>query len=177
MNQLQAFGAEIRADIAAIIRHVPPPLPPTVPLDGAGHFATPYVPPHRRLDETAPPATPKGLPVQGRVSGVFGAPLKNHTHKGEDFAAPTGSVVIATADGDCVGAEVHQGYGNLVAIAHGRRVVTRYAHLSVMLVRPGEHVTRGQVIGLVGSTGHSTGPHLHYEVLVDNHFTDPKAYL
>lgn len=85
-------------------------------------------------------------------------------HEGLDFAASTGTDVYATADGKVTIAGHQAGYGNCIDIDHGYNYLTRYAHLSRVLVSPGEEVKRGQLIGKVGSTGKSTGPHLHYEV-------------
>jgi hypothetical protein len=86
-------------------------------------------------------------------------------HEGIDFTAPTGSNVYATGDGVVVRAERGRGYGNIIEIAHGHGYRTRYAHLSKFDCRAGQRVSRGERIGFVGSTGLSSGPHLHYEVL------------
>ena len=85
-------------------------------------------------------------------------------HAGLDFAAKTGTPVFATADGKVTEAGRQSGYGNCIDISHGYNYLTRYAHLSEVLVKPGQEVKRGEMIGRVGSTGKSTGPHLHYEV-------------
>src|SRR5690606_26893528 len=87
-------------------------------------------------------------------------------HKGVDLAQPTGTPVYATADGVVSKAERFSSYGNYIAIEHGGDLQTRYAHLSGYAVSAGEQVTKGQLIGYVGSTGRSTGPHLHYEVRI-----------
>ena len=90
---------------------------------------------------------------------------KSHKfHAGLDFAADMGTQVFATADGKVAFADQKSGYGNCIDIDHGYNYTTRYAHLSKILVAPGATVKRGELIGLVGSTGKSTGPHLHYEV-------------
>ena len=96
-----------------------------------------------------------------RVDPIYGA---SKFHEGLDFAASTGTDVFATGDGKVMVAGREKGYGNCVDISHGYNYLTRYAHLSEVLVKPGEEVKRGQLIGKVGSTGKSTGPHLHYEV-------------
>ncbi len=85
-------------------------------------------------------------------------------HSGVDLAAPAGSPVYATASGVVSFANWNGGYGQLVVVDHGNQIQTRFAHLSRLLVAPGQRVSKGQVVGLVGSTGRSTGPHLHYEI-------------
>ena len=96
-----------------------------------------------------------------RVDPIYGA---SKFHEGLDFAASTGTDVFATADGVVAAAGHQVGYGNCVDINHGYNYVTRYAHLSNINVKTGDEVKRGQLIGKVGSSGKSTGPHLHYEV-------------
>lgn len=96
-----------------------------------------------------------------RVDPIYGA---SKFHEGLDFAASKGTDVFATGDGIVKVAGREAGYGNCVDIDHGYNYLTRYAHLSEIMVRPGEEIKRGQLIGKVGSTGKSTGPHLHYEV-------------
>lgn len=99
-------------------------------------------------------------------------------HPGIDLAAPIGTPIHATADGTIVAAGWNNGgYGNMVEIDHGKGIHTRYGHMSRVLVTDGEHVTRGQVIGLVGSTGHSTGAHCHYEVRIDNKPVNPIPFM
>lgn len=85
-------------------------------------------------------------------------------HEGLDFSAPVGTPVYATADGTVRSSAWQSAYGNMVEIDHGFNYTTRYAHLSKLIARPGQQVKRGDLIGLVGNTGKSTGPHLHYEV-------------
>ncbi len=98
-------------------------------------------------------------------------------HAGVDIPGPVGTPVYATADGTVDRAERAGGYGNLVELDHGKGIQTRYGHLSRILVAPGAHVTRGQLIALMGSTGRSTGPHLHYEVRMDGHAVNPAPFL
>ena len=98
-------------------------------------------------------------------------------HAGVDIPGPTGTPVYATADGVVDRAERAGGYGNLVELDHGKGIQTRYGHLSRMLVAPGTHVMRGQLIALMGSTGRSTGPHLHYEVRMDGKAVNPAPFL
>jgi len=98
-------------------------------------------------------------------------------HAGVDIPGPRGTPVYATADGVVERSGRYGGYGNLVEINHGRGIETRYGHLSKLLVEPNTRVRRGQLIGLMGSTGRSTGPHLHYEVRVDGHAVNPVPFL
>lgn len=97
-------------------------------------------------------------------------------HEGLDFAAATGTPVFATADAKVEVAERKGGYGNCIDLDHGYNYKTRYAHLSQILVRPGQEVKRGEMIGKVGSTGKSTGSHLHYEVLFKGEPQNPVNY-
>lgn len=97
-------------------------------------------------------------------------------HAGLDFAAKAGTPVFATADGRVTEADRKGGFGNCIDIAHGYNYVTRYAHLSEILVKTGQEVKRGEMIGKVGSTGKSTGSHLHYEVLFKNEPQNPVNY-
>jgi murein DD-endopeptidase MepM/ murein hydrolase activator NlpD len=98
-------------------------------------------------------------------------------HAGVDIPGPTGTPIYATADGVVSHAGRQGGYGNLVEINHGKGIATRYGHLSKILVADNTRVKRGQLIALMGSTGRSTGPHLHYEVRIDNHAVNPVPFL
>lgn len=98
-------------------------------------------------------------------------------HTGVDIPGPVGTPIYATADGVVDRAERAGGYGNLVEINHGEGIQTRYGHLSQILVSDYQHVKRGQLIALMGSTGRSTGPHLHYEVRIDGHAVNPMPFL
>ncbi len=109
-----------------------------------------------------------------RVSPFSGEPVK---HLGVDIGAAEGSAVVATADGFVVDVGASESYGKMLMIDHGYGVKTRYAHNSKIFVKKGQYVNRGQKISAVGSTGHSTGPHLHYEVLVDKKARNPEAFL
>lgn len=102
-------------------------------------------------------------PVTGRIA----------PHKGVDFAVPIGTPVLAVGDGEVVQAKRSAGAGNYVAIRHGRQYMTRYMHMKKLLVKPGDKVKRGDRIGLSGSTGRSTGPHLHYEIWINNQAVNP----
>jgi murein DD-endopeptidase MepM/ murein hydrolase activator NlpD len=126
------------------------------------------------------PDAPLSLPVDGRITSHFGLradPLGKgeRRHAGIDIAAPVGTPVKAMAAGTVVFSGSAGGYGNLVAIDHGNGVTTRYAHNRALLVSVGQRVTLGQEIAQVGSTGRSTGPHLHFEVLRDGQAVDPLA--
>jgi murein DD-endopeptidase MepM/ murein hydrolase activator NlpD len=99
-------------------------------------------------------------------------------HAGIDLAGPVGTPIYATADGTVQEAGFNSGgYGNLVKVDHGRGIETRYGHLSAFSVRPGERVKRGQIIGRMGSTGRSTGSHLHYEVRIDGRAVNPIPFM
>ncbi len=98
-------------------------------------------------------------------------------HEGLDFTARTGTPIRAAADGIVTRASKTAAYGNLVKLNHGAGLETRYAHASKLLVKAGERVVKGQKIALVGSTGRSTGPHLHYEIRLNGHALDPRKYL
>jgi len=125
---------------------------------------------------------PSLWPVEGVVTSSFGErqdPFNGEGafHAGLDISAPSGTVVRATGDGLVDSAEVTNGYGREVIIDHGHGVRTVYGHLSGMIVLAGQHVVRGQIIGYVGQTGRSTGPHLHYEVRINNTPVNPHKYL
>lgn len=98
-------------------------------------------------------------------------------HEGLDFTANTGTNIRAAADGIVSSAERTPDYGNIVKIDHGSGLETRYAHASKLLVKAGERVVKGQVVAQVGSTGRSTGPHLHYEIRLNGNPLDPRQYL
>lgn len=127
-------------------------------------------------------ATPTIKPTNGYYSSRFGYRIHPITHKpllhaGIDIAAPYGSVVRAPAEGLVTYAAYERGYGYLVSIDHGFGVVTRFAHNSKIVVKEGQRVRRGEPISMVGSTGHSTGPHVHYEVRVQGFPVDPANYI
>jgi len=94
-----------------------------------------------------------------------------------DISAPIGEAVIAPADGVVTFADFMNGYGRAMAIDHGHGITTRYGHLSGFAVTEGQHVHRGETIAYVGSSGRSTGPHLHYEVRINNTPVNPHKYL
>ena len=102
---------------------------------------------------------------------------KRANHNGIDLAAPTGTPIYATADGVIERANYFGSYGNYIQIGHGNEIETRYAHLSRIIVSDGQQVRKGDLIGFVGSTGRSTGPHLHYEVRIDGRPVDPRPFM
>ncbi len=126
---------------------------------------------------------PTQQPVQtGHLGSAFGWRIDPFTgrsalHTGLDFQAEPGTAILAAAGGVVVAQEVHPAYGNMVEIDHGNNLVTRYAHASRVWVKLGDLVKRGQKIADVGTTGRSTGPHLHFEVMVQGVPQDPQKFL
>ena len=102
---------------------------------------------------------------------------RNAFHEGIDFPSPTGTPIVAAAGGVVIAAEYHSQYGNMLEIDHGNDIVTRYAHASKLLMKVGDIVKRGQQVAYIGSTGRSTGAHLHFEVLVKGIQQDPHKFL
>jgi murein DD-endopeptidase MepM/ murein hydrolase activator NlpD len=125
--------------------------------------------------------TPSIRPVRGWISSGYGyrrSPFtgKREFHRGLDIVNRKGTPVVATADGRVKFAGHNGGYGNLVVIDHGMGVESKYGHLYRIEVKVGDKVIRGQEIGVLGNTGRSTGPHLHYEIVVNKHTVDPRRY-
>ena len=126
---------------------------------------------------------PAGRPVmQGWISSYFGRRAdpftgRNAFHRGIDFAGPAGSQVVSVASGVVTFSKDRFGYGRTVEINHGNGYVTRYAHNQRALVKVGDTVQKGQSIALIGSTGRSTGPHLHFEVLRNGRAVDPMSFV
>jgi len=132
-----------------------------------------------RLDSLVIPSI---KPVDGPIGSGFGFrtdPITGRAalHTGLDFPSPVGTGISAAAGGVVSWVGVDPAYGNMIDIDHGNGLVTRYAHTSKILVRDGEVVRRGQQIALVGNTGRSTGPHLHFEVLIDGVRQNPQRFL
>jgi murein DD-endopeptidase MepM/ murein hydrolase activator NlpD len=127
-------------------------------------------------------STPSIVPVRGVLTDGFGGRSDPFTgesgqHNAIDISSAVGQPVRAPADGIVVKAEWANGYGNVIYVSHGYGYSTRYGHLSSFAARPGQRVKRGDIIGHVGSTGRSTGPHLHYEVRVNNNPVNPLEYI
>lgn len=169
-NQLQEESARVAAELRAAAARKPASAGPAnggnLPVVSAGAFLT--------------------MPVRGRKTSNFGRrfhPLFHYwrLHTGMDIGAGMGQPIVAAADGEVVRAGYSGGSGNYTCIYNGRyqgdAISTCYAHQSQILVRPGQQVRRGQLIGRVGSTGNSTGPHLHFEVRLDGNPVDPAKWL
>jgi murein DD-endopeptidase MepM/ murein hydrolase activator NlpD len=127
-------------------------------------------------------AAPNLWPVEGQVTGSFGERIdpfngEGAFHSGVDIGSSYGSPIIAPADGVVTFTDMLGGYGRAIMIDHGNGISTRYGHLSGFAVTAGQHVHRGDVIGYVGASGRSTGPHLHYEVRINDTPVNPYKYL
>lgn len=148
-------------------------------LDG-GNGASAQAP----LVRSSSVSIPTLMPITSSRAMSSGFGLRSHpiygglrAHKGVDLPAPTGTPIRASADGVVGKAERFGGYGLYVQLEHGGALETRYGHMSRIAVAEGQHVHKGDVIGYVGSTGHSTGPHLHYEVRVSGQAVNPLPYM
>lgn len=127
-------------------------------------------------------ATPSIWPTEGWVSSGFGARVSPFTgqrdfHKGLDISGRIGTPIYATAKGTISFAGTDGGYGRAITLSHGSGLVTRYAHLHRLAVKKGQKVTRGELIGYMGNSGRSTGPHLHYEVRLNGVCVNPTRYI
>lgn len=140
----------------------------------------------RRLEqlEQGVAAIPSARPLRDDVNftsgyGVRSDPFRGRAamHAGVDLAGPLGTPIYATADGVVNRSEYSGAYGNLVEINHGQGIQTRYGHMSRLVARSGQRVTRGELIGYMGSTGRSTGSHLHYEVRIDGRAVNPIPFM
>ena len=130
------------------------------------------------VSDDAAHTVPSIWPAAGYVSSPYGLRFDGtEFHQGIDIAAEMGTPIVATADGVVTAAGWNGGYGNMVDVDHGGGIVTRYGHASALAVTVGQQVRRGEVIAYIGSTGHSTGPHVHYEVRVDGQPVNPAGYL
>ena len=180
----RAAAAHAAAQAAArgqAARSSPSPAPPVPPV--------PPVPSAQQPDAQALPAPASApgtggfvMPVQGSFSSGFGPRVDPLTgvqgfHPGQDIAAPTGTPIVAATSGQVAYAGWEQGYGNFTCIDRGDGLATCYGHQSAILVSVGQSVQAGQLIGRVGTTGWSTGPHLHFEVRLDGTPVDPVPYL
>lgn len=128
-------------------------------------------------------STPVDWPCKGPVTSYFGyrknpfGGARSEFHRGLDIAGPTGTPITAPADGEVVSVEWNSGYGLILVLNHGYGVVTRYAHLSEAFVEAGMKVKKGQKVCAMGSSGRVTGPHLHYEVIVNGIPVNPMRYI
>ena len=131
------------------------------------------------VEASLPTLMPVNYPYLSSSFGWRRHPISGRhvMHEGLDFAAPKGTPIHAASGGVVTAAGYKSGYGNMVEIYHGNDLVTRYAHASKLKVKAGDIVERGQEIAAVGSTGHSTGPHLHFEVRMAGHPLDPVLFL
>jgi murein DD-endopeptidase MepM/ murein hydrolase activator NlpD len=129
--------------------------------------------------DTLPNASPVNAPFNSSSYGWRVDPFLGVRafHEGLDFSADIGQPIKATAAGIVIATEVTPEYGNIVRISHGSGLETRYAHASKLLVKEGDRIKKNQVIALVGNTGRSTGPHLHYEIRMNGESLDPRKYL
>lgn len=169
LDEADAAEEALRAEIRALTGSASTPAPqagsastPAPVRDGGGRFCWP-------TPSTTYITSPFGTrfhPVQKR----------NKTHTGIDIGAGHGASIVAAESGTVLRAGWNSGYGNYVVIDHGSGVQTLYGHCSALTVKTGQSVSRGQQIALVGSTGVSTGPHLHFEVLINGSYTDPMSY-
>ncbi|MEO8435024.1 MAG: peptidoglycan DD-metalloendopeptidase family protein [Pyrinomonadaceae bacterium] len=163
---------------------------PAFPVDSAGLAALDNKTSHleqqmRKYEEALRERgmTPSLQPVDGRLESGFGGrgnPFGGSSfefHTGQDIDAPWGAPVVAAATGRVIIAGWQHGYGQVVYIDHGSGLTTRYGHLSQIAVKVGQNILRGENLGRVGSTGRSTGPHLHYEVRINETPVDPLPYL
>jgi murein DD-endopeptidase MepM/ murein hydrolase activator NlpD len=136
-----------------------------------------------RAEQLRLATVPAGLPVLGYQTAGFGIRRNpfgeggNEFHEGMDIAVEFGTPVSSTADGVVIWAGPYSGYGNLVAIYHTNGITSRYGHLSRISVQQGQRIKRGDQIGYAGSTGRSTGPHVHYELRVNDQPVDPMGYM
>lgn len=119
------------------------------------------------------------LPVSGRITSRYGesSRLRKSTHTGLDIACDTGTDIKAVADGTVIFAEYNGSYGNLIKLDHGNGIETWYAHCSKLLAKVGQSIKAGDSIAKVGTTGNSTGPHLHLEIRIDGNPINPQNYL
>lgn len=119
------------------------------------------------------------VPTSGVITSRFGAveSVRSGAHSGLDIGAPTGTPIYTVADGTVTFSGVYGGYGNLVIISHGNGVETYYGHCSALYVSEGQYVSAGENIAAVGSTGNSTGPHLHFEIRSNGQLLNPEEYI
>jgi murein DD-endopeptidase MepM/ murein hydrolase activator NlpD len=184
-------GVEDNAQIASINQELRAEGGPARPIDSAATLAvleakTALLEREVRIYERVVllrGTAPSLWPVVGKLETGVGGRHNPFTgrgweyHEGQDIDAAYGTPVLAAANGTVTIAQYQRGYGNVVYVDHGNGLSTRYGHLSEIEVKAGQSVTRGATLGKVGSTGRSTGPHLHYEVRVNNQPVNPREYL
>ena len=127
-------------------------------------------------------SVPSIAPVNGWVTSGFGKRISPFTgestmHQGLDLASPVGTAIFAPADGVVIFSGAKEGFGNFVMVAHGYGIVTRYGHNAENLVQVGQRVGRGEQIATVGMTGQTTGPHLHYEIVLNGLVVNPQRFI
>lgn len=127
-------------------------------------------------------SVPSISPVDGWVTSGFGGRISPFTgarsiHQGIDIAAPTGTPILAPADGVVIFTGQKEGFGNFIMIAHGYGIVTRFGHNQQNMVQPGQRVSRGEQIATIGMTGRTTGPHVHYEIVVNGRVENPEKFI
>jgi murein DD-endopeptidase MepM/ murein hydrolase activator NlpD len=175
-RQLFASWRSLDKPVAYVAPTYNPGLTGFVPLAATNFAATPFAAPRTV-------SIPSRIPVEGvHLTSDFGMrwhPVTGgrHAHKGVDLAGPVGTPVHATADAIVGKAEWFSSYGLYVALEHGGDIETRYGHMSRLNVYAGQHVHKGDVIGYIGTTGRSTGPHLHYEVRLSGVAVNPIPYM
>jgi murein DD-endopeptidase MepM/ murein hydrolase activator NlpD len=170
MDSLQRQSDSIAAQLRAVA-------PSTGGGGGGGSSPAPSPSGGKGILANPVPGAPRTSPFGMRLDPVTG---KYQLHAGQDFGVKTGTPILAAADGTVVITQPSSssgGYGNYTCVNHGNNMATCYAHQSQFMVSSGQHVKRGQVIGLSGSTGYSTGPHLHFEVRISGNPVDPVGYL
>lgn len=191
-DDLAAEEAALQSIIADRLRPPPTTVPPTTaaptttaPPVGPTTTTAPGTDPTTSTSSTTTTSTTSGpgdprydlvWPTKGVLTSHFGIRW-GRMHNGIDIGAPTGTPIVASASGEAFFSGVLGGFGNVVFIDHFNGLITVYAHQDSLAVREGERVSRGQVIGTVGSTGNSTGPHLHFETRVDGVPRDPLTFL
>lgn len=163
-----------RADILGEINSLQQQSDSIAAMLRAANNSGPAIPPGKGILANPVPGSPMTSSFGMRLHPILGRYI---LHAGQDYGASTGTPIRASADGTVVSASFVSGYGNYTCIAHGGGLASCYAHQSSMSVATGQRVVRNQIIGAVGNTGNSTGPHLHYEVRVNGNPVNPLGYL